>query len=193
MRAAALVFGLAVTASPAGAGSLVVDAEPCATRIRIDADQVPLGEVLERLSNVMGFRLVAKTSLVEPVSLSVVGTPEDVLKRLMQGRNLVVDSNPSKKCSGRTTPTTVWVLPAGEAGNRPAAPAAAAPPAAAATQTTAPVSPRGPRPRGTRQRMSEAEWQQMKKDYKAGKVQADPETGLPVPVEQQPEQEAPKP
>lgn len=142
----------------------------------------------------MGFRLVVKAALTERISHKLSGAPEDVLKRLMAGRNLVVDSNPARHCGGREVPTTVWVLPAGESHAPGGTGPASVPKTAPATEATGELAPRPAmptRPRGTRKRMSEAEWQQMKKDYKAGKVMADPETGLPVPVEQPEPEPAP--
>jgi hypothetical protein len=180
-----MFFAGALLPGAALADGLTVDATRCASRIRIEADQVPLGDVLQRLSTDMGFRLVARTELTERVSRDLSGAPEDVLKRLMQGRNLVVDSNPDAKCGGRQTLTTIWVLPAGQAVDR-AAGAPQGPVGVESTQASVPQQVRPPRPRGTRRRMSDAEWQQMKKDYMAGKVKADPKTGLPVPVDAEP-------
>jgi hypothetical protein len=170
---------------PVRAERLVVDAAPCAGRISIDAEQAPLADILQELAAKMGFRLVVRAPVTERISHTLAGTPEDVLKRLMQGRNLVIDSNPAKHCGGRQVPTTVWILPAGESSDPRDAAASAPAAGTAAAPNLAETRPARPaRPRGTRKRMSEEEWQQMKEDYKAGKIKADPETGMPVPVEQ---------
>lgn len=182
----------AVLACPASAQApLEIDATPCASRIHVRAQDVPLGEVLDGLSKALGFRLDAKVALTERVSLDRTDTPEALLKHLMQNRNLVLQADPSPKCKGRETVTTVWVLPMGQE-----APRAAGQPPPAATPAPLPAKPlaRQERPRGTRRNMAmtEEEWQRMKRDYLAGKVMADPKTGRPVPAEDLPPPEEPE-
>jgi hypothetical protein len=170
----------------AQAGPVEVEAARCAESIHIRAQDASLGEVLDQTASALGFRLDAKVDLTEKVTLDRKGPPERLLKSLLQGRNLVIQTDPSKACNGKDRITTVWVLPAGEDAPRPAAA-----PATPATQATVPATQlpgsTHARPRGTRKRMSEEEWQQLKKDYAAGKVKADPETGKPVPTEPAPE------
>jgi hypothetical protein len=188
-----VAFAGVVLPLPAAAqAALQVDAAPCASRIHVRAQDVPLGEILGSLSKAMGFRLDAKVALTERVSIDRADTPEALLKHLMQNRNLVLQADPNPKCNGRETLTTVWVLPTGQdaprVADKPTAPATAA--------TPAPAKPlaRQERPRGTRRNtaMTEEQWQQMKRDYLAGKVKADPETGKPVPVEEPPSEAAPR-
>jgi hypothetical protein len=187
-HAIALLFTGLLIPVAVQAQSLNLDAAPCAKTIRIDAQDVPLGEVLQRLSGSLDFRLHAKVELPEPVTIRRSDTPEALLKHLMQGRNLVMESAPNKKCAGRDTLATVWVLPAGEAvprlesGPQPAG----RPPVIQEAGDVEYRALRPERPRGTRKRMSEEEWQKMKEEYKAGRIKADPETGLPVPVDGKP-------
>lgn len=159
-----------------------MDAEPCAQRIRVRAQDVALAEVVQAVAKNMAFRLDLKVNLDEKVSVDRAGPPEELLKHLLKSRNVVLQTDPSPRCGGKETLTTVWVLPAGETVTRDQA---AAPTAAGTQSADAPaqrtVLPE--RPRGTRKRMTEEQWQQMKQDYKAGKLKADPETGLPVPVD----------
>lgn len=186
LEAAGLAAGL-LLAGPLGAQApLQIDAQPCAERIHIRAQDVPLADVLTGLSKAMGFRLDAKVDLTERVTLERRDTPEALLKQLLQKRNLVVQTHASANCEGRETLKVVWILPAGQDAPRPAAAPAEA--LESQAQSEAPAGPARPlgrheRPRGTRRSMSEEEWKKMKEDWKDGKVKADPETGRPVPAE----------
>lgn len=174
----------ALHAGGATAGAVEVEGAPCAEVIRVRAHDATLGEVLAKVAGAMGFRLDAKVALAEKVTFDRKGPPERLLKSLLQGRNLVIQTDPVKACGGKEHITTVWVLPVGEdAPRRAAAPAEAQPATPAAQASGATPVRRHERPRGTRKNMTEEEWQKMKQDYKAGKVKADPETGKPVPVE----------
>jgi hypothetical protein len=164
----------------AQAETLHVDAKPCAETVALRAEQVPLRQVLERLAETLSFRLQSPLALDEQVTLTRRASPEKLLEELLRGKNVAVQTEPAARCGGASVVTTVWVMPAGEA---PSASAGAAPSVSPAATAQAGPYVRPERPRGTRKRMSEAEWQQMKEDYKAGRIKADPETGLPVPVE----------
>ena len=110
----------------AHAGAVQVDAARCADVVTIKADDAPLGEVLQKAAAAMGFRLDAKVELAEKVTVDRKGPPDRVLKQLMAGRNLVMQSDPDPKCGGKDRITTVWILPAGkDAPHRPAAAPAA--------------------------------------------------------------------
>lgn len=183
---------LCLVSGSAAAGAVEVDAPRCAEVIRVRAQDAALGEVLARVAGAMGFRLDARVELTEKVTLDRKAPPERLLKNLLQGRNLVIHTDPSKACGGKERITTVWVLPVGQdASPRPAAPAASPNRPAPQAAGQLPPGSRHPRPRGTRKNMSEEEWQQMKKDYQAGRVKADPETGKPVPVEPGEQPQAP--
>jgi hypothetical protein len=189
LRTAAVL--LCVLAAPAAvAKELVVKAAPCATNIEVRADGVPLDEVLRAVTKALGVRLEAKATLTEETHFSAIGTPERVLTLLMQGRNVVLDSHPVAKCEGREVLTTVWILPAGEAAPARAQASTAAPAAVQVPGEAQFGSSRPPRPRGVRKRLGEQEWQRVKEEWRAGKVQADPETGLPVPVDPTQREEA---
>ena len=196
MKAARLVvLGIGVFhAAGALAGTVEVNAGRCADAIHIKAQDAPLGDVLARMSGAMGFRLDASVDLSERVTLDRKGPPARLLKNLLLGKNLVIRTAASKACGGQERIETVWVLPAGQ--DVPRRAASESPQATPSVQpsTEAPEARparRHERPRGTRKSMSDEEWQQMKKDYKAGKIKADPETGKPVPV--QPDEPAPVP
>jgi len=184
---------LCLHAGSAAAGTVEVEGGRCAEEIHIRAHDAPLAEVLAKASTAMGFRVDAKVDLAERVTLDRKGPPERLLKSLLQDRNLVIQTDPSKACGGKERITTVWILPTGQDVPRREAPAPAAPLDAAAAEPGS--GPRELRPRGTRKNMTDKEWQQMKRDYRAGKIKADPETGRPVPVEPeakpQPAPEAP--
>jgi hypothetical protein len=180
---AAALFLAALLPRAAAAQQLTVEAAPCAKTIRVQAQDVVLGQIVERVAQALEVRLEAKAELQEPVSFNASGTPEEVLTRLLRGRNLVLDANTAARCGGREVLTTIWVLPAGEDAPRTAAAQPA--PHAAVIQQPGDVrfKPMRPdRPRGMRKRLSEEEFAKAKEDWKAGKVKADPETGLPVPV-----------
>lgn len=182
----------ALHAGGAAAGAVEVEGARCADVIRVRAQDATLGEVLAKVAEAVGFRVDAKVELTEKVTLDRKGSPERLLKNLLQGRNLVIQTDPVKACGGKERVTTVWVLPVGEdAPRRAAAPSQAQPATPAAQASGATPMRRHERPRGTRKSMSDAEWQQMKKDYQAGKVKADPETGKPVPVEPDEKAESP--
>lgn len=176
---------LGTLASPATLSAPVVELEggPCAKTVRLRATEAPLGEVLQKLADTLGFQLKAKVKLTEAVSLDRNDSPELLLKHLMRGNNLVLQTGPSAACAGQSVVTNVWVLPVGEEGptlaNSDTSPL---PGVEGVGAQLRPIEPPPPRPRGSRKRMSEADWQQMKQDYKDGKMQADPQTGLPVPV-----------
>jgi hypothetical protein len=114
-RCGAVLF-LSAIASIAQAGELTIDAAPCAEQIRIHARDVPLGDIVGQLSATMGVRLVARVQLPELVSLDVAGAPEDVLKRVLHGKNLVTESKSVAACGARQVLATIWLLPAGEEG-----------------------------------------------------------------------------
>lgn len=182
IRTAAALF-LALAVSTAAAQELTVKAAPCAATIEVSADGVPLEQVVRAITSALGVRLEAKATLPELTRFKASGTPERVLLKLMEGRSVVLDSNRVKKCGGRETLTTVWILPEGEAG-APRPENSGTFPAAIQAPGEAEFRARPPRPRGVRKRLGEEEWQKVKEDWEAGKVQADPVTGLPVPVEQ---------
>lgn len=183
IRLAAVLFW--APAPAAAAEELFVKAAPCATSIEVRADGVPLDKVLQAVTSALGVRLEAKVALTDPVRFKATDTPERLLLRLMQGRNVVLDSNRVGKCGGREVLTTVWVLPAGEA-TVPRAESAAVQEAVVQQPGQAEFRPaRPPRPRGVRKRLGEEEWQRVKKEWQEGKVQADPQTGLPIPVDPQ--------
>jgi hypothetical protein len=120
-RSGAVFFvGLcALSASIADARELTIEASPCAERIRIHAREVPLQEVVSGLSAAMGVRLVAQVQLQEPVSFDVSGTPEDVLKRILHGKNLVTETKAVAACGSRDVLATIWLLPVGQEAARP--------------------------------------------------------------------------
>ena len=110
---------------------LSIEASACAKDIRIHAQDVPLQEIVGGLANAMGVKLVAKTSLPEPVTFDASGAPEEVLKRLLHGKNLVVETQPKAACGSREVLATIWLLPSGQDAVRPAEearPTDAAPP-----------------------------------------------------------------
>ncbi len=180
-RPAAIIFG-ALMAAVTHAGELAVSAAPCGKTIQVRAQDVPLGEVLKRIAESAQFRLDAKVPLADRVSVNRTGAPGEVLRHLLQGKNLVMQSDPDPACNGRQRINTVWVLPSGQ----DVAPAENAGIAAGpeiqnpGEGELRPALP--PRPRGTRKRMTEQEWRKAGDDYWAGKTKADPETGLPVPA-----------
>lgn len=120
----AVLFG-AILAIPglAGARELQIDASPCAQEVRIHAQDVPIQEIVSALTNAMGVTLLAKTSLPDPVDFNGSGAPEDVLKRLLHDKNLVVETGRKPSCGARKVLAKVWLLPSGQ--KAPARPAAA--------------------------------------------------------------------
>lgn len=157
-------------AAGALAGPIEVDAGRCANAIRVKAHDAPLADVLARMSDATGFRLDATVDLSERVTLDKKGPPERLLKNLLLGKNVVIQTAASAACGGQDRIQTVWILPAGQDAPRGVAPQRV---------ETSPAE----RPRGTRKKMSEQEWQLMKQGYQAGKIKADPQTGKPVPVD----------
>jgi hypothetical protein len=117
---AVLFFGLcAAFASVADARELTIEASPCAERVRIHARDVPLQDVVSGLSAAMGVRLEARVQLQEPVSFDVSGAPEDVLKRILHGKNLVTETKAVAACGSREVLATIWLLPVGQEAARP--------------------------------------------------------------------------
>lgn len=172
------------------AGDLHVEGRPCAQAIHVRADQVPLEDVVKGVARALDLRLELKTSLPDLVTVDRQGSPEEVLKRLLSDRNLVLDSAPSARCKGRDVLRVVWLLPAGQAVERPPAPA----PAAAPLQKPGEVEfreIRKPLPSRFRKRIgrkvSAEEWRQITRDYQAGKIVIDPVTGMLVAAEPPPQ------
>ena len=115
---AALFLALAV---PAAARELTIDAAACAKTVRIHARDVPLQDIVSGLASAMGVQLVAKAQLPDPVSLDMSGAPEDVLKRLLRDKNLVVETRRKPECGAGEVLATIWLLPVGENAERAAA------------------------------------------------------------------------
>lgn len=170
-HAPCIALALALTPAASPAGDLVVDAQPCAKTIHVRATAVPLQDVLSGLAGAMHFKLHIQAELGEAVTLDREASPETLIKDLMRGHNLVLDTNPAKACDGRQTIATVWILPAGTA--------------TAATTGTTTVFGLGPHPSFSRRKnhWTDEEWHRLKEDWKAGRIRRDPETGAPVPVE----------
>ena len=109
---AALVASPPVTAAP----ELSIEATPCAQQIRIRAKDVAIDDIVGGLAKAMDLRLVARTSLPEPITFDGTGTPEEVLKRLLHGKNLVIETRRKSACGPREVLATVWLLPSGQDG-----------------------------------------------------------------------------
>ena len=112
MRGAFFILALTGIAQ---AGTVRVEGSSCAEHVHIRAQGAPLGEVLRQMSKALGFRLVAKTELDQPVDLDQSDSPEALLKALGQGQNFIVQTAPSAACKGRQVVSDVWVLPVGDA------------------------------------------------------------------------------
>lgn len=184
------MFLAAATAAPgaACARELSIEATPCAKTIRIAAKDVPLEEIVGGLAKSMEVRLVAKTTLPEPVTFSGTGAPEELLKRLLHGKNLVVETKRKAECGAREVLSTVWLLPAGQdapaRGDGTPAPEAGVP-AQPARQADA-DRPRGNR-RGGAHPMTDEERREMRRKWREGQLsggsEEDPATSPPAPAE----------
>lgn len=176
MRSASLAaLFLVIAPAAVAAGDLLVEAKPCAATVRVKATDVPIEEVLARLSTELKFTLTLKAPLKAPVSLDRTDTAENLIKDLMRGHNLVLDTKPLAACKGREGIAKVWVLPAGQA--------------VEARREGLAWNPaldprRHPRFGRRHNNLSNEEWKRLTAEWKAGRIVADPETGKPIAAEQ---------
>ena len=190
-------MAFALAAGPALAEKeLVVEASPCAKTVRIHARDVPTDEIVRSLTGAMGAKLVARTSLPQPVSFDGKGAPEELLKRLLRDQNLVMETGRKAACGSREVLSTVWLLPAGEAA--PARGAAATAPLVQGSGEVqfAPVEQRPLPPKFGRRMghpMNSQERQRVTREWREGKLDLDPATGKLVPAQPAPDAAPPEP
>lgn len=167
-----MVFALQ---SPAISGdSLEVTADRCG-EIRVRAENVPVTEVLEAMSEAAGFRLVSGVSLEAPVSLDRTTTLEILLEELLEGLSTTTIRRDRAQCENGPVIASLWIHPEGDAN-------ASLDQQAEEEQRSRIDAPlernpegldRNQPPRGTRGRMSDEEWQRTKEAYAAGEISGD--------------------
>jgi hypothetical protein len=149
---AALLCGGASGAEPPE-GAVRISGGACGADVTVHAQDASLSEVLRQFAKGTGAQLSEKVLLADRVSLDLTGPPESVLKRLMQGHNLVVETGKARGCRGRESVTKIWVLPAGEDSAR---------------ASTAP-----PKLRGSGKGMTPEEWRRARREERAKKASAE--------------------
>jgi len=170
--------------APVFAADIRIEASPCANQVHVKLTDARLSDVLKRLADQMQFTLKFDPDSDTQVTFERRADPTTVLRELLNGGNFLQINEPRESCEGQPAIAQVWVLPRGEA----------------VPYLTYIPEPKGvtlqpfnrnavapevaPSPRGTRRSMSEADWQQMKQDYKDGRIAGDPETGKPIPIEE---------
>lgn len=161
-----------------------VDASPCVQEITVRANDALVSDVLKRMADKMQFTLKFDPASDQRVSIQRTATIDVMLHDLLNGKNFMQLNDVRAECDGKIATTQVWVLPRGEAvpylTYEPEPEGRKLEPFAKAEKLPETLPP----PRGVKRSMSEKEWQQMKQDYKVGKIAADPETGKPIPVEE---------
>jgi hypothetical protein len=181
-----LSISLATSGIAAEQNGVIVEGEPCEKELHVKADQQPLSEILVAMSDHIGYVLKFDPGSDAIVSIDRRASALTMLRELLSGKNMIAMEAPDPDCDGRSTITLVKVLPRGEDApyiyHEPPKNAARAAMAIRPADNIAETAP--PPPKATRNAMSEAEWQKMKEDYKAGKIAADPQTGKPISIEE---------
>src|SRR5258708_6419097 len=89
--------------------------------VHLVARGAPLGEVLRRLSDALGFQLQSMGSSDSMVDVDVSGRGPDVITKLSPIDNVIVTQARDPRCPGRDRVVKVVLLPKGTPGPKPAA------------------------------------------------------------------------
>ncbi|HUR41440.1 MAG TPA: hypothetical protein VM240_09775 [Verrucomicrobiae bacterium] len=116
----ALLLAVLLPAAPTSAAPPVtVERIGCKEGVRLVAHGAPLSQVMETLSRELGFTLKFQGEGSRVVDTELTRQPAALLRKLLEGDNVVVDEVPDRHCPGRQALARVWVLPRGEDAPRP--------------------------------------------------------------------------
>ena len=126
---AAAAFALLAAPCTAGAQALLLVSElGCAQDVRVSSRGATLSQVLQRMSQTLGFELHYWARDDPPVHLEMRRPAREVMAAVSARANLIVHYKPNPRCRAEYRIAAVWVLATGDA---VAAVAPAAPPASA--------------------------------------------------------------
>ena len=121
---AAAAFALLAAPCAAGAQALLRVSElGCAQQVHVSSRGATLSQVLQRMSQTLGFKLHYWTRDDPPVHVEMRRPAREVVAAVSARANLIVQYEPDPRCRAAYRIAAVWVLATGEAG------AAGAPPA----------------------------------------------------------------
>ena len=167
-------------ASPALlANDIAIHGERCDPDIQLIARSAPLSEVLKAMADQLGFTVSFAASRDPLLEINRKADAETVLREVAAGQNFLAIHRYDERCQ-RKVITEVRVLAAGDAVARfEYVPGAGA---GAGMADALPEEKQQALPQGTRRTLDDAEWQEMKRDLAAGKLEYDPATGDIKPV-----------
>jgi hypothetical protein len=138
-----LLLALTGPALAVGDSAVRVERLACAEGLQLTSRGAPLSQVLQQMSQTLGFELKYWSHDDPPIHWDARRQPIELMTALSQQANLLVRYVPDRRCAGRSRISSVHVLPVGQAA-APTRPAAAAPRTAApgAASATLPAAAR---------------------------------------------------
>lgn len=97
-------------ASPPASGEVSIVVQDCTRGVHLAVQQAPLSEVLQRLSEELGFELRFGTSEDPLVSANITAPPLELVQRLRAAQSVIVGVAPNPRCPNHARVTAVWVL-----------------------------------------------------------------------------------
>lgn len=115
----------------------------CSTKLKVEARDAHLSDVLARLAAAAGFTLTFKSQSDPRIDFTGSGDVAGLVARLVAGGNVTIATGSAVACGGHERVTMVWVLPDGARTDAAGAPSRvpAAPHQAEANVPDAPVDP----------------------------------------------------
>lgn len=106
---------LAITMQPAvAAGEIRIKVGDCKNGTEVVARDAPLAEVLERLSDSLGFKLHLEAPLERNVNVQMTAAGPDLIAALAAEERVMISRTRDPRCAGQSRVARVWVLPKGE-------------------------------------------------------------------------------
>lgn len=101
-------------AFPVYAQSVKVDYSDCDDQVTVAVKGADIQDVLESLSDQMGFELLKSQKVSKSVTISGRFTQKALLQKVLSGTNHFVSESPSRACEGRLQVSEVILLAPGE-------------------------------------------------------------------------------
>lgn len=120
---AAAAFALLAAPCAAGAQALLRVSElGCAQEVHVSSRGATLSQVLQRMSQTLGFKLHYWTRDDPPVHVEMRRPAREVVAAVSARANLIVHYEPDPRCRAAYRIAAVWVLATGDAGAPPPLP-----------------------------------------------------------------------
>jgi hypothetical protein len=113
---AALVAAWFIVVMPVAAGEVRVIHARCASEVQVVARDVPLSEVLKKLSTVLGFQLRFESDSDPRITIDAIERMERLHLRLGTSDNIAMMLEKDPRCPGQQRIVRMWVLPVGSGG-----------------------------------------------------------------------------